>query len=378
MPRGEDQLKWTVTEKIVGHRNMNTIFASESVKSGGHATALPKEKTLSVAYRFNGEQRSLDDFFARTNATALLVIKNGRIVLERYERGYTDRSAGSSRSMAKTFSGALIGVALREGKIRSLDDKVLEYVPELGGTMYGNVPLRNLITMTSGVPYRENPNDPTSDLYPLQACTTKNEKGCFLRFARELGSRKVTPALPGEVFNYSSADSVVEALVLERAIGMSPAQYLSEKIWIPFGMERDGYWNVEAPGGAVVGPSGVGAVLRDYGRFGLYLMREGVLPNGIATLPSDWMTQAIQPTVASVKARRPYGFNIWLPDGAMPGSARAFFGLGSSGQVLMVDPVEQLVIVKWAAWDNGPVQRAMRDEDWALFKAIAEQLHARR
>jgi CubicO group peptidase (beta-lactamase class C family) len=290
--------------------------------------------------------------------------------VERYARGYNENSSGSSRSMAKTFLGTLVGVAVRDGRIRSLDDTVGQYVPELAPTMYGKVSVRDLLTMTSGVPYRENPNDPTSDLFPLQACTVKGEPGCLLRFVKDLGSRQATPAQPGTAFNYSSADSVVEAILLERAIGKSAAQYLSEKIWIPFGMEQDGYWNVEAPGSVVVGPSGVGATLRDYGRFGLYLMRAGVLPDGTRTLPDDWFAQALQPTAASVNAKRPYGFNVWLPNGSMPGPA-TFFGQGSSGQVLMVDPAKRLVIVKWAAWDNGPAQRAMREEDWSLFKAIA-------
>jgi len=296
--------------------------------------------------------------------------------------------------MAKTFTGILVGLAVKDGQIRSVQDCVPSYVPELSGTMYTDVSVQQLMHMTSGVPYREDPADPASDLHPLHACLVKMQKDCLLPFLKELSSREGPPKKAGSTFSYSTADAVLAGILVERATGQAAPAYLSERVWIPFGMETDAYWHVEAEGGHVFGGSGFGATLRDYGRFGLYLMREGVLPDGRRTLPTGWMKEALTPSPASIKARLPYGYHFWLHEGngvqgmglavdetigspqpiAMPGGSSTFFALGNSGQVLLMNPAEGVVIAKWAAWDDATPEGHLKNEDMVLFSAIVGRL----
>jgi len=385
---------WTVDDKIVGHRNMNVIFASATVAAGDAPFPLPRAQPVDVSYCYDGARRGVPDFFKRTNATGLLDIKGGQIVLERYDRGYTEASAGSSRSMAKTFTGVLVGLAVNDGHISNVEDRVPKYLPELAGTLYSDVSVKQLMQMTSGVPYREDPADPTSDLHSLHGCLVKMQKDCLLPFLKELSSRKVPREQAGSTFSYSTADAVLAGILVERATGEPAAAYLSRRLWIPFGMEADAYWNVEAPGGHVFGGSGFGATLRDYGRFGLYLLRGGVLPDGRQTLPAGWMKEALTPSPASVKAGFPYGYHLWLHEGngargvglavdeamgspqpiSMPGGNSTFYALGNSGQVLLMNPAEGVVIAKWAAWDNASDERPLKNEDMVFFSAVVETL----
>ena len=396
LPKAGDQLNWTVDDKIVGHRNMNLIFASATVAAGRNPLPLPHARPVDVSYRYDGGDHGVDAFFERTNATALLVIKSGHIVLERYDCGYTEASTGSSRSMAKTFTGVLVGLAVKDGHIGSVADRVSTYLPELEGTMYSDVSVQQLMQMTSGVPYREDPTDPTSDLHSLHGCMVKMQKDCLLPFLKELSSRRVPREQPGETFSYSTADAVLAGILVERVTGEPAAAYLSRRIWIPAGMESDAYWNVEAVGGHVFGGSGISASLRDYGRFGLYLVREGVLPDGRETFPVGWMKEALTPSAASIRARLPYGYHLWLHEGngaqgmglavdeamgspqpiSMPGGSSTFCALGNSGQVLLMNPAEDVVIAKWAAWDNASDELPLKNEDMVFFSAIVQRLQS--
>jgi CubicO group peptidase (beta-lactamase class C family) len=391
LPDPEDQLKWTVEDKIVGHRNMNAIFASTPVAAGGVPFPLPEGQPVEVSYTYDGATRGVDDFFKRTNATGLLVIKDGQVVLEQYDRGYTVETVGSSRSMAKSFTGLLVGLAIKDGHIGDIDDRIPTYLPELAETMYADVSIRQLLQMTSGVPYLEDPLDPASDLHRLHACMVKRQRDCLLPVLKDLGSRPVPPDEPGSIFRYSTADAVLAGILVERATGEPAAAYLSRRVWIPFGMETDAYWSVEAVGGHVFGGSGFGATLRDYGRLGLYFLRHGVLPDGSETLPAGWMRQALTPSPASIRAGFPYGFHLWLHEGngaegtglavdaaigapwplSMPGGNSTFYARGNSGQVLLMNPAERIVIAKWSAWDNDIAECLLTNEDMVFFSAIA-------
>ncbi len=371
LPPGATQLTWNAEQKIIGHRNMHVIFPSRMIEAGGRAFPLPRRSDISVTYQIENANYSVSDYFERSKASGLLVIKDGRIVLERYGNGYTDQHAGTSRSMAKSMTSIMVGLAMKDGYIKSLEDPVSAYVPELQGTTYGDIPLRLVLQMLSGVPFTENATDPSTDIYPLLGCVHKNQKNCLVSFLKELSKHPgAVPKTPGSTFFYSSADSVLMGIVVERATKMPSSAYLSKRVWQPFGMERDGYWNVEAVDGNTYGGSGFGATLRDYGRLGLYLLRNGVLPDGTKTLPDGWMADSITPTKPSIDGKQPYGYYWWrptLPAGAMPGQEGTYVARGSNGQSLMVNPAENLVIAKW-----GPVNSS---DDTPMFAAIANKLH---
>lgn len=370
-PPGESHLRWTAEQKVIGHRNMQAMFPSHTVEAGGKVFALPRDPDIAPTYKIDNTTYSLNDYFQRSKASGLLVIKKGRIVLERYGNGYTEQTGGTSRSMAKSMTSILVGLALKDGYIKNLDEPVANYVPEMKGTMYGDVPLRHVLSMLSGVPYVENAADANSDVSLLVGCVNKNQKGCLIAFLKDLATRPgAKPKPSGTSFYYSTADTTLMGIVVERASKMSLSDYLSKRVWQPFGMERDGYWNVESKDGNTIGGSGFGASLRDYGRVGLYVMRGGVLPNGEKTLPDGWMAESIKPSQSSIESKQPYGYYWWRPTyapGEMRGSESAYFARGSNGQAILVNPEEDVVVVKW-----GPVSS---NDDNTLFAAIVNQLH---
>ena len=215
--------------------------------------------------------------------------------------------------MAKSITSLMIGTAVRSKHIRSVDDPVVRYVPELAGTFYDGVTLRHCLQMTSGVPYSEDYLDRSSDVARLQACTVQGRKGGFLAFLKDLGSRRDRQGnAPGSVFNYCSANSVLNGLVLERATGQIAPVHLERELWSRVGMESDAFWNLEAEGGSAFTASGFGATLRDYGRLALFVLEGGALPDGTSMLPDGWMRESLIPSRASIDAGRPYGFQWWL------------------------------------------------------------------
>lgn len=377
LPDPARQFAWTPAEKFVAHRNMHRLFASDGFDASSKPLALPPGPALTgVRYTHAGATHDLDSYFARTHAAGLLVLHDGAIVLERYAGGTSTETRWATRSVAKSFTSTLVGVALREGAIRSLDDRVTDYVPELAGTLYERVTLRQNLQMTSGQPHASE----FPSILPLHQCLVDRERHGLLRELPRFAAYGPGVQLPGERFAYHSADVIVSGLVLERATGCRPAQYLQAKLWQPFGMERAGYWNLDGPEGTTFANSGIGACLRDWARFGLFMLRDGQLPDGTRLLPEGWVAAATTPSAASVRAGTPYGFNWWLPDAhgraVVPGEATWYSARGNAGQRIFIHPTERLVIVKWAAWDNPPAQPsgdAALHEDELLFAAIVRQ-----
>ncbi len=368
-PPGDSHLRWTLEQKIIGHRNMHVMYPTRAIEAGGKVFALPRGADIAPTYKIDNVSYSLNDYFQRSKASGLLVVKNGSIVLERYGNGYSGQTVGTSRSMAKSMTSILVGAAIKDGHIKSLDEKVEAYVPEMKGTAYGSQSLRTVLSMLSGVPYVENAADPNSDVNRLVGCVHKNQKGCFITVLKELGSRPGAKP-PGTAFYYSTADTTMMGIVVERATKMTMSDYMSKRVWQPFGMERDGYWNVESLDGATIGGSGFGAALRDYARVGLFMLRGGVLPSGEKVLPDGWVADAIKPSQPSIESKQPYGYYWWRPTyapGEMQGSDGAYFARGSNGQAILVNPAENVVIVKW-----GP---QVSSDDNVLYAAIVNQLH---
>lgn len=370
------QFEWTPAEKLVAHRNMHVMFASDTIEAAATPCPLPYVPQLAtLTYALPDGMQDLDGYFTRTHATGLLVLKNGQIALERYAGGNTETTLWASRSVAKSFVSTLIGAALHDGAIRSLDDRVADYVPELAGTLYERVTLRQNLQMTSGQPH----DNEFPSILALHQCLVNRERHGLLRALKRFAAPGTPWHPPGERFVYHSADVIVSGLVLERATGCRPARYLQDKIWKPFGMEQPAYWNLDGPGGTTFANSGISACLRDWARLGLFMLHEGRLPQGTQVLPDGWIVEATTPSAASLHAGNPYGFNWWLvqadsdaPPGQAPYSAR-----GSAGQRIFIDPARQLVIAKWATWDNPPMAPSGKTalaEDDILFTAIARQL----
>jgi CubicO group peptidase (beta-lactamase class C family) len=276
---------------------------------------------------------------------------------------------------------------VHEGKIRSLDEPVTDYEPELKSTAWDGVTLRQLIQHTSGVSWNEDYKNPESDFSKLTQCEAR--PGTY-DCVRTLVTQVKRAHEPGEVWSYNSGGAWLLGDVLERATGMPLAAYLQRTIWKPYGMASDGVWHAYAPREHDVGAHGFNATLDDYGRFGEFVLDGGRLPDGTQTLPHGWFDEASNWTRAkgSVSAGHPdglYGYQWW--NNAVPVSAKnvspapaeslrhSLWALGIFGQVLMVNRAERLVIVQWSAWPEAePAFDTLPLEASVFYSAVAKQL----
>ncbi len=321
------------------------IFPARKVAKG--AAALPLKRAASepvLRYSHTFGSSTLDEYLSRNRTTGLLVLKDDTILIERYQYERKPEHRMASYSMAKTIVSMLFGIALGEGKIKSLDDRAEAYVPELKGYPYGETPLRHLLSMSSGVRFTENygGNDDVSVLARL-SLGQQSEGGA----AAVLPFRdRVRP--PGQRFSYSSAETQVLGLALRAAVGRNLSEYLSGKIWQPMGAEADASWLIDK-GGYEVAFGFFNATLRDYARLGMLLANDGALA-GRQIIPADWVKAA---TTAPAPQFRPgqahsyfgYGYQTWL----LPGDGRRFQLRGLRGQIVCVDPQTKVVVVHTAA-----------------------------
>jgi CubicO group peptidase (beta-lactamase class C family) len=348
LPKAENILRWTGDAQVDGFRNIDRIFPTRAVKRGRVVKPLPvASRPISPVYRLGDESGSVDNYMARERVAGLLVISHGKIVLERYG---LDQKAGDrwiSFSIAKSVTSMLLGAAIKDGKIKSVDDLVTTYIPELKGSAYDGVTLRQVLAMRSGVQWNEDYADPASDVGRLAASMAENRGDSLV--AMMLRRPRAVPA--GGRFLYSTGESNMVGLIVSRATGEPLADYLSRKIWRPYGMESDASWLTD--GGIEIGGCCLNITLRDYGRLGQFAMDGGAVGRG-SVLPAGWMAEST--SSKSGPGETPYGYQWWIPwEGK-------FAALGIFGQSVFMDPARELVVVQLSAWP----------------KASDEQLSARR
>jgi CubicO group peptidase (beta-lactamase class C family) len=357
-PTGDRATFFRVSYLVGSHSHLDEIFEGRRVRRGPTVSPLaraPAEPAL--GYTFQGETRSLDDYLARHPATGLIVAKHDTILVERYQYGRTDRHRFTSWSMAKTVTAMLIGIALADGRIRSIDDAAARYVPELAGTEYGRTSLRDLLQMSSGVRFLEEYSG-VDDVSRLAADTFIKLGPGGVAAVKPFNER-AEPA--GTKFSYASVETQVLGLVLRNAVGQPVAHYLSEKIWQPMGAEADASWLVDAAGQESTYCC-LNAVLRDYARLGLLLAHDGQW-RGRQIIPTAWIREAttVRPDQDHLRPGTAtpffgYGYQVWI----FPGERRMFALLGVRGQTIYVDPASGLVMVHTAvrkqAVDPGVVE----------------------
>jgi len=254
-------------------RNIDRLFSTRTVKRGKTVFALPaSERPLkNLKFSSNGKEYDLYDYVSLNRVSGLLVVKDGRIAFETYQLGNSERTRWMSMSVVKSITGTLIGAAIHDGHIKSIDDPVTRYLPQLKGSAYENVTVRNLLQMTSGVKWDETYTDPASDRRRMLEVQIAQTPGGVLDLMSKLP--RVAPA--GSRWNYSTGETHVAGALVRAAVGKPVAEYLSERIWARFGMESDATWWLESPNGLEVGGSGLSATLRDYARFGVFLLGGG-------------------------------------------------------------------------------------------------------
>jgi CubicO group peptidase (beta-lactamase class C family) len=280
---------------------------------------------------------SLEDYLDASGTTAFLVVHNDKLLYERYFNGYDETSVNTSFSMAKSFASALVGIAIDEGYIRSVDEPITNYIPELleKDKRFKSITIRYLLTMSSGIKYEEGGTLPWSE----EADDTKTYYATNLR---ELALNCQIKGEPGEYFEYNNYNPLLVGLILERATGMSVSRYLQEKVWKPLGMEADGSWSLDSSrSGFEKMESGVNARARDFARFGMLFAREGNW-EGEQLVSKEWVEESTRADT-STDPSQDYQYFWWVdtPDGKNHFSAR-----GNYGQYIYVAPEKDLVIVR--------------------------------
>jgi CubicO group peptidase (beta-lactamase class C family) len=353
---------------VATFENSEILYPSKTVQRGGAVRPL-----VPMAHQLNGvhfalENRNYDlfDYLADNRVAGLLVLKNGQIALEDYELGAGPQTRWASFSMAKSVSSTLIGIALQQGLISSLDDPVIRYVPTLAGSAYEGVRIRNILQMASGVKWDETYTDPNSDCRKLMEAQLTFKPGASMAYMRTL----TRAGAAGSIWNYNSGEANIAGAVIEGAAGKPLATYLSETLWSRLGMERDATWWTESPGGMGLSGVGIGATLRDYGRFALFVQNDGVL-DGKRTVPAGWFQQAGAAHLIGDK-QVDYGYLWWPMPAGDPIHAGAFEARGIFGQYMYINPQEKLVIVVLSARPKPTGATVLNDS--AFFAAVARSL----
>lgn len=350
---------------VTTYRNAHRLFATRRVAAGTPRALLQAEGASPLVQVPVGDDTlPLDSVLALNRVAALLVLHEGRVVIERYRLGNTPRTRWMSMSVAKSVLATLYGAALRDGSLQSLDEPVVRYVPRLAGTAYDGVTLRQILMMASGVAWDETYMNPNSDRRRLLEAQIAQRPGAAMDVMATLGRA----APPGTRTTYSTGETQVAAEALRQIVGMPLATYLSRRIWQPAGMEADALWWLDAPDGVEIGGSGINATLRDYARFGQFVLADGMV-GGDTLLPPGWsreMGREHSRLAAAPEIR--YGLLWWPAETPLAQRNGAFTAEGIMGQFVHIDPAARVVIVQWGARSRPQGEELV--DDRVVFDAI--------
>jgi CubicO group peptidase (beta-lactamase class C family) len=353
-------LSWTPDQTLVNFRNVDRIFTSHTIRHGANVRPLPRAAVQidPVVTQSDGLPTvSVGQLMDVERITGVIAVKDGEIILEGYAHGRGPDDHWISMSVAKSFTSTLIGAAVKDGLIESIDDPVVRYIPELRSTAYDGVTIRHLMTMNSGVRWNEDYDDLRSDIALAGGEAMVDGVPPLVAYAARLERE----AQPGTRRKYQTIDADMAGIVLSRALkGRPVADYLSEKIWRPFGMEADANWLVDKAG-IERGGCCLSITLRDYARYGMFIA-DGGRAGGVDVLPNDWLRQAWTP-----QPSEPNNFTIgigWYWQIRQDGGYEA---VGAYGQSVTVYPSEHLVIAVNSASEDRHGIGAAR---WDLIAAI--------
>lgn len=322
---GGEILFWSQSQRDANFPAMDRQFPGAIAKASPRPYPLRAGKPLKLD--------GVDDFIAANNTAGLIIVQDGRIRLERYARGYSRQGRYTSFSVAKSLTSTLVGAAIKDGYIKSVDDPVTRYIPELAGSAYDGVTVRQVLTMTSGVKWNEDYTDPNSDVVRMYANPVPEGTDPTVAYLRTLP--REAPA--GSKWVYKTGETNLIGVLVTKATGKSLTDYAEAKIWRPFGMERDLFWMVDQSG-QNIGGCCLSASLRDYARIGQF-----VLGGGGDVVPPNWFADGTHPTT-KLDDGRGYGYQWWIDaDGS-------FQAQGIFGQLIHIDPKRRLVIAMSSDW----------------------------
>lgn len=337
-------------EQVERFRAIEKYFPTREIMPNDNPFVIPTANSIDLpeVYTFNGKSYKTKDLIKETDITGLMVIKNDSILFENYYQGNkpTDHTIGWS--VTKSFVSALVGIAIEEGHINSIQDSAYQYVPELKGSAYENITIKNLLQMSSGVSWNEDYSDNDSDI---------NRFGRTLALGRSFESfvKTLKYDKPQGTFNrYNSSDTQVLGMIISGATGTTVSDYLEKKIWKPLGMEQKGYWVIDNQGNEFTA-AGLSASLVDYAKFGLLFLHNGKL-NDKQLISEEWVKKSITPDAPHLLPGLNdnsnndfgYGFQWWV----FEGDEGEYAAMGIYNQLIYINPKHNIIIVKSAANNN--------------------------
>jgi CubicO group peptidase (beta-lactamase class C family) len=340
-------------------RAMEKLYPVRKIPAGGKVRKLPAGKPLRLAL-------DLETYLRDQRVAGMIILVDGKIRLERYGLGFGPEGRWTSFSMAKSVTSTLAGMALKDGRIKSLADPVTNYLPGLKGSAYEGVTVRQLLTMTSGVKWNEDYTDPNSDVARFSYHQPEPGEDVTVSFMRKLPRE----AEPGTKWLYKTGETNLIGVLVSRAAGKNLSEYLSEKIWKPYGMEAEANWQLGSTGHEVSGCC-ISARLRDYARIGQFILEGGRI-KGRPQLPDSWLAEATTKQASTGAPGGGYGYQWWTRD---DGSFNAF---GIFGQSMLIDPQRKLVAVTLSSWPQATDRRVLAPARNQFFAAVQAAVDAER
>ena len=363
MPRDANVLFWTVPQRDAAFRAMERIALTHTVRAGQTVLPLTDGTPIAPAWSFDGHDWDIASHMADQRLAGVIVLHRGRIRLERYALGFNASGRWTSFSVAKSFTSTLVGAAVRDGYIRSLDDPVTRYIPALAGSGYDGVSVRQLLSMQSGVRWNEDYTDPASDVARFNFQQPEDGLDPVTAYMRRLPRA----AEPGTRWNYNTGETNLIGVLVERATGKTLADYMTEKVWQPFGMEQDAAWMLNSDGHEISGCC-LSMTVRDYARFGQFVLGGGVA-GGRRVVPDGWFEAAGRKQADIGRPGFGYGYQWWTYDD------NSFAAQGIFGQGIFIDPARELVIVGVGNWPTA-TDAVMGRRRLRFYQAVRDAIDA--
>ncbi|GAB5501696.1 serine hydrolase domain-containing protein [Pyruvatibacter sp.] len=376
--QGSDLGLYTGVPQHENFQRMMDLFPSRKMEAAENPVEWPDGPVIKLpeSFTFEGVSRSVAAFMNETDTSALLVLHKGEVRFEDYYLTGGRDVAWISWSMAKSFISALVGIAVNEGLIQSVDDPISNYVPRLTGSAYDGVPIRHVLAMSSGARWSEDYSDPDADVHKLSAVMAG--ASTLDDFVADMQHERA----PGSLCQYNSADTQALGMLLACATGRDIAQYMQQKLCVPLGMTRSSYWLLDIAGRELA-LGGLCMTARDFAKIGELFRNNGRFGDH-QILPAEWVTSSITPTGEHQQAGNVivgghvlplgYGDQWWVP----AGDRGEFSAIGVYNQFVFVDPSRDAVIVKLSAnraYGTSPEEAANREMETVEFlRAVAAQL----
>ncbi len=360
LPTDRNVLFWTVPQRDAAFRSLDAIDVlaeANVIEAGGTAFPMPRGEPISIPMNV--------EIYMREQRTAgLVIIQDGKLRLEQYGLGFDAKGLWTSFSVAKSFTSTLVGAAIKDGFINSIEDKVSDYIPNLKGSAYDDVSIKQLLTMTSGVRWNEDYEDKNSDVALFNEHKAEPGVDATVSYMRTLS--REAPA--GDKWAYKTGETNLIGVLVSSATGKTLSAYLSEKIWAPFGMEHNGSWLLGSTGHEISGCC-IQASTRDFARFGQFML-EGAQIDGKPVLPEKWIAAATTRQADIGHPGKGYGYQWWTDDDG------SFAAQGIFGQGIFIDPKRKLVIASNSNWPKATDYDTVGAQREAFYKSVQAAVDA--